>query len=256
MKKLKYFIASAGSLKEERESIETYLSRKNDSLVDKGIYLEVVIWEKLSSSFSTERKQNEFNKALLESDVLICLAFDKVGPFTYEEFINAFYSFKKGGNPKKIYMYFKNGTLKASEITTDFQSVLTLKEEIKQFEQVYNEYENIGELLLDIEMNFALDLNELVKKTLKENLIELLNTINPEILQRFNSGVERTCVLLSPQSMQKLNEMKNLLEAERLLTFFSNGNVVVGTGNRIGNCVNDKLEGMMNGFELVKLENL
>ncbi|WP_420552611.1 hypothetical protein [Tenacibaculum aiptasiae] len=256
MKRLKYFIASAGSLKEERESIETYLSRKNDSLVDKGIYLEVVIWEKLSSSFSSERKQNEFNKALLESDVLICLAFDRVGPFTYEEFDNAVKSFNKGGNPKKIYMYFKNGTLKASEITAEFQSVLSLKEEIKKYEQVYNEYENVAELLLDIEKNFTLDLAELVKKSLKEELIELLNEINPEILQRFNNGTEQTCVLISPQNLQKLNNMKNELEAERLLTYFSNGNVVMGMGNRIGNCINDKQEGMMNGFELVKLENL
>ncbi|MFA7381261.1 MAG: hypothetical protein WC150_12435 [Bacteroidia bacterium] len=256
MKRIKIFIASAGSLQEERKSIETFLSRKNDHLVDQNVYLETVIWEKLSSSFSTDRKQDEFNNALLGCDIVICLLFDKVGPFTYEEFQKAYNGFKENGKPRKMYVYFKDKAIKPSEITKDFETVWKLKDEIKKYEQIYKSYDNVADLLLSIDHNLTIDLKDILKKSTKEELIELLNKINPEILNRFKQGINQTCVLISPGNMAKLNQLKDKLESERLMTYFSNGNTVMGFGNRIGNCINDKEEGMLMGFEFVKLENL
>lgn len=55
--KIKIFIASSDSLKEEREAIETFLFRENDELVEKGIYLSFNVWEKQSLRFSHTDKQ-------------------------------------------------------------------------------------------------------------------------------------------------------------------------------------------------------
>jgi hypothetical protein len=255
MKRIKIFIASAGSLQEERKSIETFLSRKNDHLVDQNIYLETVIWEKLSSSFSPERKQDEFNSALLTCDIVICLLFDKVGSFTYEEFQNAYNGFKENGKPRKIYVYFKDEAIKPSEISKDFEDVFKLKDEIKNYEQIYKSYDNVADILLSIDHNLTIDLKDILKKSTKEELIELLNNINPEIINRFKQGINQTCVLISPANKAKINELKGKLESEKLMTFFPNGITVMGFGNSMINCVKDKEEGLLMGYEFVKLEN-
>ena len=256
MKRIKIFIASAGNLEEERKSIETFLSRKNDHLVDQNIYIETVIWEKLSSSFSVDRKQEEFNKALLGCDIVICILFDKVGPFTYEEFQKAYNGFVNDGKPKKLYVYFKDQAIKPSEITKDFQTVWELKDEIKSYEQIYKTYDNVADMLLSIDSNLTIDLKDILQKSTKEDLFDLLNKINPEILSRLNSGVNQTCALINPANLHELEKLKDKLEKEKILTFFSNGNTIIGgSNNRIGNCINDKIGGMLLGYELVKLEN-
>ena len=162
MKKIKIFLASSDTLSEERIESETLLYRKNDKLIDKGIYLQLVIWEKISKNFSKKRKQNEFNQAITESDIFICLVFDKVGQFTHEEFLKAYKSFKKHKKPKRIYIFFKDSQLKTSEIKTEFQAVLEFKEEIKKHKQIYGKYENVKDLLHQFDNNLQSDFDELI----------------------------------------------------------------------------------------------
>lgn len=239
MKRIKYFIASAGSLKEERESIETYLSRKNDLLIDEGIYVEVVIWEKLSSSFSPERIQNEFNNQLLKCDVMLCLAFDKVGPFTYEEFSNAVKNFKNGGNPKKIYMYFKDAPIKSSKITSDFQSVLELKKEIKSMEQYPVDYSNVAELLLDIEKNFKIDYQSFTEISIREQVETLLQSINPNIIESFQNGINELNVFITQENLLLFNKIIQDLTKLRLIELIDKGSTMIGFGTLPSGTISD-----------------
>ena len=255
MKRIKIFIASAGSLQEERNSIETFLSRKNDRLVDQNLYLETVIWEKMSSAFSSERKQNEFNDALLGCDMVICLLFDKVGPFTYEEFKKAYDNFLAKKKPKKIYVYFKDTPIKPSDITEDFKAVWKLKDEIKKHEQIYKPFDNTHDLLLKIEQNLNLDLTSIVNQSAQENLIELLNKINPEILNKFRNGQNQVSVMVSQGNLSKLNQIKEQIERENLMKYVTNGNTAMGIGALAGNGIRDKEEGFLLGFELIRLAN-
>jgi len=256
MKKIKYFIASAGNLDEERKSIETYLTRKNDILVDEGKYLEVIIWEKTSSSFSIERKQNDFNEALLNSDVLICIIYDKVGPFTYEEFKKAYESFKTGNKPQKIYVYFKDGNIKLSEINEkEHKKIKKFQQEIKDYEQIYNVYENIAELLLNIEQNFQIDIKKLSAFSLKEELVKLLNIINPQIIDGFTKGAEQISVNINEYNLNKLIDLHKDLEEQEILQLVNNYNTITGNSNRIGNSINDLLDGTLKGYTLRKMNN-
>ena len=152
------FLASSGSLEKERTRVESELSRKNSLLISQNIYLDLKIWEKVSTSFSVTRKQDDFNKLVLDCDIFICLIFDRVGEFTKEEFLMAYDGFLKNKKPKKIYVYFKDAPIKSGQITESFRAVLEFKEEIKKYEQFYNTYGNQDDLILQIIKNLEMDL--------------------------------------------------------------------------------------------------
>ena len=158
--KINIFLASSENLKEERERVELEVSRKNSLLISQKIFLDLKIWEKVSHSFSKTRKQDDFNKLVLESDIFICLIFDHIGEFTKEEFRIAYEGFKKNKKPGKIYVYFKNAPIETGNIPKDFQSVLDFKEEIKKHGQFYNTYSNLSDLILQVNKNLEMDLRE------------------------------------------------------------------------------------------------
>lgn len=157
------FIASSNTLKEERERIELELSRKNDMLFSKGVYLKLHIWEKLSSSFSSLSKQNELNDAVIESDIFICLIFDQVGKFTFEEYKVAYFNFLKKRKPRKIYVFFKNKPIKPEHISEEFLSVLKFKAWIRDSGQFYSNYNNLEDLILQINKNIENDIPKILK---------------------------------------------------------------------------------------------
>ncbi|REG79600.1 hypothetical protein C8N25_13037 [Algoriphagus antarcticus] len=116
-KTLKIFIASSFELQEERKQVEDYLDRENKSLNKKNIFIETVICEDFNDSISRTRKQDDYNKAILESDIVLCLFFTKAGNFSIEEFKVAHNNFLKQNTPI-IYTYFKNAQIDISKISS------------------------------------------------------------------------------------------------------------------------------------------
>jgi internalin A len=159
------FLASSAILKAEREIVELELSRMNTVLMPRGFYLELKIWEKESTAFSIKRKQDEFNDMVVNSDMFICLIYDRVGSFTLEEFNAAYQSFLKNKKPWKIYVYFKNVPIEPTKITKEFQQVLELKEQLKKYEQFHSEYYSLEDLVLKIIKNIEIDIGELEGST-------------------------------------------------------------------------------------------
>ncbi len=93
------FLASSMELKTDRNQIEIWVNRENKKLVRKGIFLKLNLWEDFLDAMSPTRFQDEYNKAVLDSEVVICLFATKIGDFTKEEFQVAFNSFKAGNKP-------------------------------------------------------------------------------------------------------------------------------------------------------------
>lgn len=151
MGKIRIFVASSDSLKKERERIEQYFARKNDRLVDRGVYLQLTIWEKESSRFSSGRKQDEFNELVKASDIFFCLIFDKVGMFTKEEFDVALENFQAGRKPRLLFVFFKDAVLQSSTLKKEFIKVIEFKEEIQKHEQFYSYYSSVDDLIFRIE---------------------------------------------------------------------------------------------------------
>jgi len=191
MKEISIFLASSGKLSEERTEIERLIARMNDNFIHKGIYLRLRIWEKLSSTFETGRKQDKFNDEVLKSDIFLCLVYDRIGQFSKEEFDNAYVGLLENGKPKKMYVYFNNMPLKPDDIPEDYHSVTELKELIKKYEQIYNSYENIDELIRKVKDNLELGRDDVFKVdfSVPENSqirISLMNILGREKVVLFD----------------------------------------------------------------------
>lgn len=107
MKIIKIFLASSVvEFKKERQELAAFVNSLNNIFVRKDIFVEITICEELSNAVAMERKQNEYNGAIRESDYLIMLFGKSAGEFTIEEFDVALEQFRVAGAPK-IYIYFK-----------------------------------------------------------------------------------------------------------------------------------------------------
>lgn len=111
---IKIFIASSYELKDDRAQLDMLISRKNKTWINRNIFLESVMWEDFIDAVSKTRLQDEYNKAIKESDIFIMLFYSKIGKYTEEEFETAFGHFKENQKPF-IYIYFKSDKLRSAE---------------------------------------------------------------------------------------------------------------------------------------------
>lgn len=157
MIKQKIFLASSSELKADRRQFEIFINRKNKVLVDKGIFLELVIWEDLSAAMSATRLQDEYNIAVREADIFVMLYCSKVGKYTEEEFTVAWENFKMHGKPL-IFIYFNDTAVTMSNLKREeIDSLLKFQDLLKNLEHFATGYTNIDALLL----NFTQQLEKL-----------------------------------------------------------------------------------------------
>ena len=165
MRNIKLFLASANSLKKDRDEVMLFLANKNQFLVKHGVFLELVRWEFLSSSFSETRKQDDFNNELKTSDIFTCLIFDRIGKYTKEEFDTAYQNYKEGKNPRKFYLFFKE-LPKGKTVQVD--DIILLRAKIESDEQIYRDYKNPDQLKVFLNQNLDQDLPEILTATLQD----------------------------------------------------------------------------------------
>lgn len=95
---------------------------------------------------SETRLQNEYNKAICDCDLFVCLFFTKTGKFIEEEFNVAHNQFKDKGRPR-IYTFFKNAAIKTgSARKEDLTSLWAFQEKLEQLGHFYTPYDNIEHL--------------------------------------------------------------------------------------------------------------
>lgn len=244
MRTIKVFLASSGTLQKERIEIERWLARKNDSLVVRNLYLELNIWEKVSASFTERRKQDEFNDYVIKSDMFICLVHDKVGQFTSEEFEKAYESFVNRQNPKRLLVYFKNIPITPSSLTSSFQTVLELKQRIRDLQQIWSEYSNVKELILYIDrevdsylssfketthvypyelvsmhsiLDFQDDLGHLVQFELRSHIRALKDTQTVFDSLSVDGNTDQDSIVVYPGSVAEMKKEDNRLEIQTQL---------------------------------------
>ena len=159
----KIFLASSAELKEDREQFEIFIGRKNKAWHNKGIFLELNIWEDFIDAVSQTRLQDEYDKVIKESDIFLMLFFTKVGKYTQEEFETAFGKFKETKKPI-IYTYFKNAEIKTGSINKEIVTLLNFQEKLKELGHFVTVYKNIE----DLKFQFSEQLDKLVNKGLIE----------------------------------------------------------------------------------------
>ena len=158
IKKVSIFLASSEELRDDREQFEIFIYRETKELINKGVFIELVIWEDFIDCMSQTRLQDEYSKAVVSSDIFISLFWTKAGKYTKEEFRKVFGHFEEKGKPF-IYTYFKNAPIDISGITkNDINSLLNFKKELKELGHYPTDYENID----DLKCQFKMQLHKLI----------------------------------------------------------------------------------------------
>lgn len=145
MEKKKIFLASSSELKADRDQIEIFINRKNKKWVEKGVFLELVMWEDFLDAISQTRLQDEYNKAIRDCDIFLMLFFTKVGKYTEEEFETAFKQFKSTNKPF-IFTYFKEAEISTANLNQDILSLIQFKDKLSKLGHFYATYKEVEEL--------------------------------------------------------------------------------------------------------------
>jgi len=147
-KTLRIFLASSSELGEQRDAFDLYFRQQNDRLREEGVYLEIVRWESFLDAMSETRSQDEYNKAIRECDIFVCLFRTKTGKFTEEEFCVAHETFLETGSPL-IFTFFEKAKVDLSELPEeDVLSLYAFKKRLRELEHFHTEYKNIEDLKL------------------------------------------------------------------------------------------------------------
>ncbi len=149
VKTVKLFLASSDELSEDRNEFELFVRTENDRLRKQGVYIEVVRWENFYSGLSKTRKQDDYNDAIKECDLLVSLFKTKAGTFTEEEFDKARESFLAHGKPR-IWTYFREKNIRIDEAESPaVKSLIRFKKKLSDLEHFYSDYTTLDELKLD-----------------------------------------------------------------------------------------------------------
>jgi internalin A len=145
---IRIFLASSFELREDRDQFDLYFRTQNDRLMKQGIYLEIVRWEHFLDAMSETRLQDEYNEAVRNCDIFVCLFFTKAGKFTQEEFDVAFRSSKEKGTPL-IFTFCKKASVDIDSLSKeDFDSLMAFKNKLKSLGHFYTKYASIEDLKL------------------------------------------------------------------------------------------------------------
>jgi hypothetical protein len=163
MRTFKIFIASSSELKEDREQFRIFISKENDRLHKKEIYLEIKQWENFLDAISDTRLQDEYNNSIRGCDIVLCLFFTKVGKYSAEEFDTAYKVFKDTGKPR-IWTYFKNAQINTGSITEEINTLIAFKKKISELGHFHSAYTNIDNLINE----FRSQLDEFLPEGVRE----------------------------------------------------------------------------------------
>jgi hypothetical protein len=139
---VRIFLASSFELAEHRHEFELFIGRQNKLLVERGVFLKLVMWEDFIDAMSATRLQNEYNKALKECELFVMLFRTKVGKYTAEEFEKAFGQFKQTGRPL-VWTYFNNTPVKAGQLNrAELNSLFYFQDKLLALGHFKTDYDN------------------------------------------------------------------------------------------------------------------
>lgn len=142
------FIASSDSLLGDRDAFDLYFRQQNDYLIDSGVYIKIERWEQGSSAMWKTRSQDEYNAALANCDMLVCLVSTRVGEYTLEEYEAGLALFEATGKPL-IYTYFKNEKVSINDVSRkDFESVKSFQDKLQNRGHFWSKYADGHDLQL------------------------------------------------------------------------------------------------------------
>lgn len=159
MKTFKIFVASSNELEKERQELAKLANSLNNVLEPLNTHVIMVEWEDLDASMGVVHKQEEYNTKLRECEMCIVLYWSKFGIWTKQELDIAYSELRAGNNPKKLYVYFKNGGDKTpTPELTEFRESFD-----KNYGHFPSDFENFDTLKAHFLLQFMEYQNELLQ---------------------------------------------------------------------------------------------
>jgi tetratricopeptide (TPR) repeat protein len=147
MQPIKIFLASSSELETDRKAFAECIRRKNQAWHERGVMLDLLIWEDFLDSVSKTRSQDEYNHAVRASDIFVILYFSKVGKYTREEFEIARQQFLTHGERPQIFVFEKHAELNSGNL--DINGLISLDafkkglNEIGHFPSIYKNEQDL-----------------------------------------------------------------------------------------------------------------
>lgn len=148
MKEIYIFLASSiDEFKYERLDLGDFIRKVTDLTIEQDVYLKFTICEDLSNSVSKNRKQDDYNKEIRNSNFFYVIFGNKAGDYTVEELEEAVKQYKITKSPN-IYLYHK----KVFEDTVITEKGKAALERIKKENPniCYREYVHVDKMKLEI----------------------------------------------------------------------------------------------------------
>lgn len=164
MKIIKIFLASSEELRDERKELADLVEHLNFTLNKQDLCIQLVKWEYLDSSMGPLHKQEEYNKELRDCELCMVLFWTRFGMYTKTELDTAYRELCAGNNPKKLYVYFKDGEEISSELK-EFRDAFPEK-----YGHFFCHFQNVDTLKADFLLQFMEYLNLYLKD---KNVIEI-----------------------------------------------------------------------------------
>jgi hypothetical protein len=148
MQTQRLFLASSCELLEDRREFEIFINRKNKDWVQRGVFIELVVWEDFLDAVSRTRLQDEYNREIRRCDLFVMLFWTKVGQYTAEEFETAFGQFQATSKPF-IFTYFKDAPISTGSANQqDLMSLWAFQRKLDQLGHFYTRYQTLDALQL------------------------------------------------------------------------------------------------------------
>ncbi len=155
IKKIKIFLASSieeEGIKTNRVEIGDFFNELNNIYIDSNIFFKLIKCEDYDSSIARERKQQQYDEEIRDSELVFFLFFKKVGDYTKHEFEVALESFKDVKKPK-IVTYFRE-VESGEEINEEVRAFMNMLDQ--ELGHYYDSYGTIDALKLGMLMQIKL----------------------------------------------------------------------------------------------------
>ena len=206
MKTIKLFLVSSiVEFECERKELADFIRTLNDYYMECGsdLYIKMVICGDLSNAIAKERKQEEYNQTIRESDSFFIIFGRTAEEYMIAAFNVAMEHFKETGYPH-VYTYFQKlpEGVEAADSVKNFMARLD-----KEIGYYYNLYSSIDSIKLNILFEITRSNQVSEKIDIKDGKV-LLN--GKEML-----SLEKVPVFKNNEELQKLREETNALRKER-----------------------------------------
>ena len=160
MQTIRIILSANKSLQQERMELADLVENLNHSLESRNANILMLVWD------GSVPDQNSFKEKISETDLFLTLYYDTFDESTQSELETAYQSLCEGKNPKKIYVYFKEGETVPEQLKTFRDSFPT------KYGHFYCSFSNIDTLKAD----FLLQFMEYQSKNLGSNkMLEVSN---------------------------------------------------------------------------------